>query len=133
MGRFDFLANGYTSTIGMAVNKNTDLETGVDLISAARKFTTTYYEEANEGILFTEEDINFFLVDLIANFCDNNVDFDMPCLAKLLVLDKELYRFTLSMQTANGSHSLQWKNMSQEKTKAASTALSIAASYWSVS
>lgn len=133
MGRFDFLADGYTGTIGLAVNKNTDLETGVDLISAARKFVTTYYEEANEGIIFTEDDINFFLVDLIANFCDNHVEFDMPCLAKLLVLDKELYRFTLSMQTANGSHSLQWKNMSHEKTKAAYTALNIAASYWSVS
>lgn len=133
MGRFDFLADGYTSTVALAVNMHTDLETGNDLVSAARKFATTYYEEANEGILFTEEDINFFLVDLIANFCDDNVDFDMPCLAKLLVLDKELYRFTLSMQTANGSHSLQWKNMSYEKTKAASTALNIATSYWSVS
>ena len=132
MGRFDFLADSFTSTLGIAVNINTDLETGVDLISAARKFARTYCEEANNGVQFTEEDINFFLIDLIVSFCDNNNEFDIACLAKLLVLDKALYLFILSIQDLDSSYSPQWQGMSDKKNNATSTALNIASSYWSV-
>ena len=47
MGRTDFLSHGYTDTLGLALDANTDLETGSDLIAAARKFSETYCKECN--------------------------------------------------------------------------------------
>ena len=47
MGRADFLSNGYTDTLVLALDANTDLKTGSDLIAASRKFSENYLKKFN--------------------------------------------------------------------------------------
>lgn len=131
MGRTDFLSHGYTDTLGLALNANTDLETGSDLIAAARKFSATYCKECNGGMSFSEEDINFFMVDVIAYFNDVGLDIDIRQLTKLFVLDKKLYEFANSMSAGKGDYSYIWKELTAGKKDDVSAALKIARAYWS--
>ena len=131
MGRADFLSNGYTDTLVLALDANTDLETGSDLIAAARKFSATYRKECNGGVPFSEEDINFFMVDIIAYFNDVGLDIDIRRLTKLFVLDKKLYEFTNSMRAGKGDYSYIWKELTAEKKDDVSAALKVARAYWS--
>ena len=131
MGRADFLSHGYTDTLSLALDANTDLETGSDLIAAARKFSETYCKECNDGMPFSEEDINFFMVDIIAYFNDVGLDIDIRRLTKLFVLDKKLYEFTNSMGAGKGDYSYIWKELTAEKKDDVSAALKVARAYWS--
>ena len=108
MGRTDFLSHGYTDTLGLALDANTDLETGSDLIAAARKFSATYCKECNGGVLFCEENINFFMVDIIAYFFDNDIDVNIEQLTKLFVIDNKLYELANSMSANKGHYSCVW-------------------------
>jgi len=131
MGRTDFLSHGYTDTLGLALDTNTDLETGSDLIAAARKFSATYCKECNGGMSFSEEDINFFMVDVIVYFNDVGLDIDIRQLTKLFVLDKKLYEFANSMSAGKGDYSYIWKELTAGKKDAVSAALKVARAYWS--
>jgi len=131
MGRADFLSNGYTDTLVLALDANTDLKTGSDLIAASRKFSENYFKECNGGVLFCEENINFFMVDIIAYFFDNDIDVNIEQLTKLFVLDKKLYELANTMSANKGHYSCVWEELSAVKKDGILTALKIAKVYWS--
>jgi ribosomal-protein-alanine N-acetyltransferase len=79
----------------------------------------------------SEEDINFFMVDIIAYFNDVGLDIDIRQLTKLFVLDKKLYEFANSMSAGKGDYSYILTELTAEKKDKLSAALKIAKAYWS--
>jgi|APCry1669190156_1035279.scaffolds.fasta_scaffold01001_6 hypothetical protein len=114
MGYDDTLFDNYTNSIRTAVQQETSFKAGQHLVAAGRQFVRDSYERYPD-LDVSEESINFFLIDIIGFFGDNNVDFDWKDLANLLLLDKELFLFTQAVVDRKTEFSDVWDQMSDSK------------------
>lgn len=129
MSHFDLLADGYTNAIFEAVNKKTCQDSGRKLINTARDYVTTYYKDIGAGEKVSEDDINYFLIDIVVNFFDDNALFEISELTKLLVLDLNLLHFSKSMSAYNSDYFIAWNQMCITKKRSVLTSIKLAAYY----
>ena len=114
MGYDDTLFDNYTNSVRTAVQQETSFKAGQHLVAAGRQFVRDSFEHYPD-LDMGEKSINFFLIDIIGFFGDNNVDFDWKDLANLLLLDKELFLFTQAMVDGKTEFSDVWDQMSDSK------------------
>ena len=120
MKNCEFLCNGIRLALEMALHKETNLKTGKILLRVSRSYLQTYLN-ALQVIQGTGKESlkkggeEYFLLDLVVNFKEEEVTFYKANLLKLLKLDKDISSFVSTLIQPESSYASTWKGLTNAK------------------
>ena len=130
MGYYDILADNFTSTARMAVEKETSLEAGCHLISACRAIVWDYSFSLNNLDETDDELISYTVIDLVAYLDEKDLMIDYRELGKMLMCDKRLSEFLGEMINGGTKYQSSWESLSFKKKEAIIQAYQMAENYY---
>ena len=115
-----FLCLSMKNILKIALNEHTPLRSAKSLVYASKIFANAYFDELesfySKGNARAKENaIEFFILDLIVNFEEQDINFPTPALIKLLKSDREIFSFTNKLIQGETSFTNFWTDTSKEK------------------
>jgi hypothetical protein len=118
----------------IALNDQTSFKTSKMLIFASKNLARSYFEELESfhskgNTRLKEDGLEFFILDLVVNFKEQQVSFPTNALISLLKADQDIYYFVQKLINGSTTFVDSWINTSTDKRVAIQSAHKVARNF----